>query len=221
MEIKEILSRIDHTQLKPYCTWGDIDKLCREAIKLKVASVCIPQSYIKRVSEKYGTKLKIATVIGFPNGYNSTESKIEEVRESIYQGADEIDMVVNIGDVKNGDYKKVEDEIRKIKEICGNKILKIIVENCYLSDDEKIKMCEIVTSSGADFIKTSTGFGSSGANFEDIKLFKEHIGTDVKIKAAGGIRSLADIEKYIELGCHRIGTSSAMAIVDEYEKREI
>ncbi len=219
MENKEIYAHIDHTLLKAFAKWEDIEKLCDEAVKYQTASVCIPQTYIKRVKEKYGDKLTICTVIGFPLGYNLTESKIVEAEQSLANGASEIDMVVNISDVKNGDYEKVEDEIRAIKEAIGDKILKVIIETCYLTEGEKIAMCEAVTKAGADYIKTSTGFGTDGARMEDVILFKEHIGDNVKIKAAGGVRTKEDLIAFIEAGCDRIGTSSAIKMLKGEENK--
>ncbi|MDY3007101.1 deoxyribose-phosphate aldolase [Anaerococcus porci] len=212
MDNKEILKHIDHTLLKAYSTWDSIKLLCDEAVEYETASVCVPQTYIKRIKENYPS-LNICTVIGFPLGYNSTKSKIVETREAIIDGANEIDMVVNISDVKNGNYKKVEDEIREIKNACGDKVLKVIIETCYLSKNEKIAMCEAVTNAGADYIKTSTGFGTDGARMEDILLFKEHIGENVKIKAAGGVKTKDDLIAFIEAGCERIGTSSAVKML--------
>lgn len=213
MNNKIIFRHIDHTLLKSVATWEDIESLCNESIIYKTASVCIPQSYISRVKECFGDKLTICTVVGFPLGYNLTESKIVEAKKSVEYGANEIDMVVNISDVKNGDYKKVEDEIRLIKEAIGDKVLKVIIETCYLNEEEKISMCKAVTNAGADYIKTSTGFGTDGAKMEDILLFKDHIGKDVKIKAAGGVRTREDLVDFIEAGCERIGTSSAISIL--------
>ena len=219
MENKEIFAHIDHTLLKAFAKWEDIKKLCDEAVEYQTASVCIPQTYIKRVKKEYGNKLTICTVIGFPLGYNLTESKLVEAKESIAKGASEIDMVVNISDVKNGDYKKVEDEIRAIKEVVGDKILKVIIETCYLTEEEKIAMCEAVTKAGADYIKTSTGFGTDGAKLEDIILFKKHIGKNVKIKAAGGVRTKEDLIRFLEEGCDRIGTSSAIKMLKGEENK--
>ncbi len=210
----ELYAHVDHTQLKAYATWKDIVKLCDEAIKYRTASVCVPPSFIKKIKETYKESLDICTVIGFPLGYSTTEVKVKETLEAIKDGADEIDMVINIGDVKNGDYSKVLSEIKALKNACGNKILKVIVETCYLDEAEKIKMCEIVTAAGADYIKTSTGFGTGGATFDDVKLFKEHIGQNVKIKAAGGIRTKEDMETFLSLGADRLGTSSAVSILE-------
>ena len=213
MDKKEILSIVDHTQLKAFATWEDIQKLCDEAILYQTASVCIPPCYIKRIHDTYGEKINICTVVGFPLGYSTTEAKVTEVEQALKDGCNEIDMVINISDVKNGDFDKVESEIKALKKACGNHILKVIIETCYLTNDEKIKMCEIVTKAGADFIKTSTGFGTGGATVEDIKLFKEHIGYGVKIKAAGGISTLDDLEAFVDLGCDRIGTSRAVGLL--------
>lgn len=219
MENNEIYAHIDHTLLKPFSTWEDIEKLCDEAVEYKTASVCVPQSYIERINKKYGDKLTICTVIGFPLGYNLKESKIVEAKKAIEYGASEIDMVVNISDVKNGDYEKVEEEIRAIKEAVGERILKVIIETCYLTKEEKITMCKAVTNAGADYIKTSTGFGTDGARMEDVILFKEHIGENVKIKAAGGVRTKEDLIAFIEAGCDRIGTSSAIEMLKGEENK--
>lgn len=215
MEKKEILKRVDHTQLKAYATWEDIVTLCDEAIAFGTASVCVPPTYIERIHEKYGDKINICTVVGFPLGYSVTEAKVAETRKAIADGAGEIDMVVNISDVKNGLYQKVEEEIRALKEACGDKILKVIIETCYLTQEEKIAMCRAVTAAGADYIKTSTGFGTGGATLEDVRLFKEHIGPEVKIKAAGGISTREDLEAFVEAGCDRIGTSRAVGLLRE------
>lgn len=212
MELKDMLSKVDHTQLKAFCTWEDIVKLCDEAIEYATASVCIPPCYIKRVHDKYGEKINICTVVGFPLGYAVTEAKVCETKKAIEDGAKEIDMVINISDLKNKDYDKVLNEIKALKEVCGSLILKVIIETCYLTEEEKIKMCELVTLGGADYIKTSTGFGTDGATREDIKLFKEHIGKNVKMKAAGGVSDLKDLEDFINLGCDRIGTSRAVGL---------
>lgn len=211
----EIAAYIDHTLLKPTATWQQIEALCNEAIEYKTASVCIPPNYIARVKGKYGDDLKIATVIGFPLGYETTAAKAEETATALDDGADEIDMVINITDVKNSDYDLVKEEIASLKAICGDKILKVIVETCYLTKEEKINMCRIVTEAGADYIKTSTGFGTAGATLEDVKLFKEHIGENVKIKAAGGIRTREDMIAYIKEGVSRIGCSSTKVLFEE------
>ncbi|MBQ9135315.1 MAG: deoxyribose-phosphate aldolase [Lachnospiraceae bacterium] len=212
MTVEEMLKHVDHTQLKAFATWEDIAKLCEEAIRFKTASVCIPPAYIKRVHETYGDKINICTVVGFPLGYSVTEAKIAEVEQALKDGCNEIDMVVNISDVKNGLYNKVEEEIKALKEACGTHILKVIIETCYLTEEEKIAMCKAVTNAGADYIKTSTGFGTDGATKEDVELFKKHIGEGVKIKAAGGVQTLEDLEMFLNLGCERIGTSKAVAL---------
>ena len=212
MENQEILSHIDHTQLKAYATWEDIDLLCRQAVEYRTASVCIPPCYIRRVRDSY-PDLKICTVVGFPLGYSVTAAKAAEIKEALKDGADEIDMVVNISDVKNHRYDRVEEEIRALKDACGGHILKVIVEACYLTREEKIAMCRADTAAGADYIKTSTGFGTGGATAEDVKLFSEHIGPGVSIKAAGGVKTREDLETFLALGCERIGTSSAVSIL--------
>lgn len=217
MTDKEILRHIDHTQLKPFATWSDIEKLCDEAIKYQTASVCIPPAYVKRVHDAYGDKINICTVVGFPLGYSVTAAKAAEVEQALADGCNEIDMVVNISDVKNGDYVKVEDEIRTLKEVCGEHILKVIIETCFLSDEEKIAMCKAVTNAGADYIKTSTGFGTGGATIEDIELFKRYIGPNVRIKAAGGVKTKKDLILFLEEGCDRIGTSSAVSMMQEMQ----
>ena len=210
MDKKEILKHIDHTLLKAVATWEDIKVLCDEAIKYETASVCVPACYISRIHETYGDKINICTVVGFPLGYSVTEAKVLETRKAIEDGANEIDMVINISDVKNGDFEKVTKEIAALKEACGDKILKVIIETCYLTEEEKIAMCKSVTEAGADYIKTSTGFGTAGATIEDIRLFKKYIGPNVKMKAAGGVKTVADLEVFINEGCDRIGTSSAV-----------
>ena len=213
MTDNEILKHIDHTQLKAFAKWEDIEKLCDEAVEYQTASVCIPPAYIKRVHDKYQDKINICTVVGFPLGYSVTSAKVAEVEQALKDGCNEIDMVVNISDVKNGDYDKVEEEIRTLKKACGNHILKVIIETCYLTEDEKIAMCKAVTNAGADYIKTSTGFGTGGATIEDIRLFKEHIGPNVKMKAAGGVKSKDDLFMFLDDGCDRIGTSSAVGLL--------
>ena len=213
MKELEMLHYVDHTQLKAVATWEDIRNLCEEALEYKTASVCIPPCYVKRTHDKYGDALNICTVIGFPLGYSTTMAKAAECEQALKDGAGEIDMVINITDVKNGDYKKVEEEIACLKKIVGDKILKVIIETCYLTHEEKIAMCHAVTNAGADFIKTSTGFGTGGATLEDVRLFKENIGPDVKIKAAGGVKSVTDLEAFIAEGCARIGTSSAVNLI--------
>lgn len=209
---EEILSHVDHTQLKPFANWQDIAMLCDEAVQFRTATVCIPPSYVKRVKDAYGNRLRICTVVGFPLGYSTTEAKKAEVIQALHDGADEIDMVVNISDVKNGDFQKVEEEIRVLKEAAGNHILKVIIETCFLTDEEKIFMCKAICSAGADYIKTSTGFGKDGAQLADIYLFRKHLKPGIKIKAAGGIRTVADMEAFLDAGCDRIGTSGAVAL---------
>ncbi len=212
MEIRDMLKKVDHTKLQAFCTWEEIQALCEEAIEYDTASVCIPPAYVERVHKTYGEKINICTVIGFPLGYQVTEAKIAEAEAAIAQGCNEVDMVINVTDVKNGLFDKVEEEIRQVKKACCDHILKVIIETCYLTEEEKIAMCHAVTNAGADYIKTSTGFGTGGATVEDVKLFKEHIGPDVKIKAAGGVSSLEDLKTFIELGCDRIGTSRAIGL---------
>ncbi|MBO4976428.1 MAG: deoxyribose-phosphate aldolase [Lachnospiraceae bacterium] len=212
MTVQEMLGHVDHTQLKAFATWNDIEKLCEEAMAYHTASVCVPPTYIKRIHETYGEKINICTVVGFPLGYCVTEAKIAEVEAALRDGCNEIDMVVNISDVKNGLYDKVEEEIRRLKEVCGSHILKVIIETCYLTEEEKIAMCKAVTAAGADYIKTSTGFGTGGATREDVELFKAHIGPNVKIKAAGGVSTLDDLKMFLALGCDRIGTSRAVGL---------
>ncbi len=214
MSNEEMLRHVDHTQLKPFATWEDIEKLCEEAIAYHTASVCVPPAYIRRIHDRFGEQINICTVVGFPLGYSVTEAKVAEVVKALEDGAGEIDMVVNISDVKNHLYDKVEEEIRTLKEACGGHILKVIIETCFLTKEEKIAMCKAVTKAGADFIKTSTGFGTGGATMEDILLFKEHIGPEVKIKAAGGVKTREDLEAFLNAGCERIGTSSAVGILN-------
>lgn len=213
MSNEEILQHVDHTYLKAFAVWRDIDTLCREAIEHHTASVCIPPSYIKRVHDTFKDEINICTVIGFPLGYSCTEAKAAEIKRALADGANEIDMVINITDAKNGDFDRITEEIRTLKAAVGDKILKVIVETCYLTREEKIAVCKCVTEAGADYIKTSTGFGSDGATLEDILLFKENIGPNVKMKAAGGIRSVKDMEEFIEAGCDRLGTSSAIKLI--------
>ena len=214
MTNSEMLTYVDHTLLKPTATWNQIKTLCEEAMKYHTASVCSPCSFISRAHEAF-PELNLCTVVGFPLGYSTTASKLFETREALHNGASEIDMVVNLGDVKEGNFDKVTQEIRELKKACGDKILKVIIETCYLTEEEKIELCHCVTDGGADFIKTSTGFGSAGATFDDIKLFREHIGPGVKIKAAGGIRTYEDIVTYIELGCDRLGCSAAIKVLGD------
>ena len=209
---RDILSKVDHTLLKPDATWDAIKVLCDEAVAYKAASVCIPPNYVKRVADEY-PDLVICTVVGFPLGYQTTEVKLAETRQALAEGATEIDMVIDVTDVKNGDYRKVTEEICALKKVCGTHVLKVIVEACYLTEAEKIAMCKAVTEAGADYIKTSTGFGTGGTTIKDVALFKEHIGAKVKIKAAGGIRTVEDMVAYLELGCSRIGASAAVGLL--------
>ena len=215
MDIREIVSKCDHTQLAVTATWEDIRQLIDDGIRYGTASVCIPPCYVKDAKAYAGEKLAICTVIGFPNGYNSKAVKVFETAEAVKDGADEIDMVINIGDLKAGRYEKIEDEIKAIKAACDGRILKVIIETCLLTEEEKIKMCEIVTAAKADFIKTSTGFSKAGATKEDVALFKKYVGKDVKIKAAGGISSIQDAEDFVSLGASRLGTSRIVRIVKE------
>ncbi len=217
MDNKEILKHVDHTLLAQGATWDEIRKICDDAIEYGTASVCIPPSYVKQAKEYVGDKMAVCTVIGFPNGYSTTKTKEFETKDALANGADEIDMVINIGWVKDKKYDLVEDEIRTLKAACKDKILKVIIETCLLTEEEKIRMCEAVTKAGADYIKTSTGFSTAGATFEDIELFSGHIGPDVKMKAAGGISSLADAERFLELGADRLGTSRIVKLVRNEE----
>ena len=213
MDINKILAACDHTLLLQGSTWEEIKGICDDAKKYKTASICIPPCYVKPAKDYVGDEVKICTVIGFPNGNMTTETKIFETKDALSKGADEIDMVINIGMLKAGEYDYVLNEIKQIKEACGDHILKVIIETCLLTDDEKIKMCELVTASGAEYIKTSTGFSTAGATFHDVELFAAHVGSNVKIKAAGGISSLEDAEKFMELGASRLGTSRVVKIV--------
>ena len=217
MEKKDVLKIVDHTLLSQTATWTDIKEILDDGIKYECASACIPAAYVKQAAEYVEGKLPICTVIGFPNGYHTTATKVFETKDAIANGAEEIDMVINIGFLKDGRYDEVEDEIRQIHEACNGKILKVIIETCLLTEEEKIKMCEIVTAAGADYIKTSTGFGVGGATFEDIELFSKHIGPNVKMKVAGGISSLDDAEKFLALGADRLGTSRIVKIVKNEE----
>ena len=207
MDNKLIFEKVDHTLLTQTATWSEIKEICDDAITYGVASVCIPPSYVKQVKEYVKEKMAVCTVIGFPNGYPTTAVKVYETKDAIANGADEIDMVINLGMLKDQRHGEILDEIKQIKAACGNHILKVIIETCLLTDEEKIKMCEIVTKAGADFIKTSTGFSKAGATFEDVALFAKHVGKEVRIKAAGGISSFDDANKFIELGATRLGTS--------------
>ncbi len=213
MEQKDVLAIVDHTLLLQTATWEEIKAICDDGMKYETASVCIPTCYVKQAKEYMGDKCKVCTVIGFPNGNYTTATKVFETKDALENGADEIDMVINVGMLKAKEYDYVLNEIKAIKEACGDHILKVIIETCLLTDEEKIKMCEIVTESGADFIKTSTGFSAAGATFADVELFAKHVGPDVKIKAAGGISSMDDAEKFVELGASRLGTSRIVKIV--------
>lgn len=215
MDIQRILSMVDHTYLKQDATWNEIKKTCDEGIKYKTASVCIPPSFVKLAKEYVGNDLKICTVTGFPNGYSTTRTKCFESQEAVLNGADEIDTVINIGDLKSQNYDKILRDLKDIKASCQGKLLKVIIETCLLTDDEKKKMCELVSKSGADFIKTSTGFSTGGATREDIILFSKYIAPHVKIKAAGGISSIKDAEDFITLGASRLGTSRIVKIVEK------
>ena len=213
MTKNEIMKYVDHTLLLQGATWDDIKAICDDGLKYGTASVCIPPSYVKEASEYLGGRLAVCTVIGFPNGYNTTKVKCAETADAIENGAEEIDMVINIGDLKGGRYDRILEEIKAIKAVCGDKILKVIIETCLLTDEEKIRMCKIVTEAGADFIKTSTGFSTAGATPADIKLFAENVGEGVKIKAAGGIKSFEDAENFIALGATRLGTSRLVTLL--------
>ena len=212
MELSHILSKCDHTLLAPTATWEEIKAICDDGIKFKTASVCIPASFVTKAKEYVGERLAICTVIGFPNGYDTTAAKCFMAYDAVTHGADEVDMVVNLGWVKEGKFDLITEEIRQIKAHCCGKILKVIIETCLLTQEEKIAMCKCVTDAEADYIKTSTGFSTAGATFDDVALFAKHIGKNVKIKAAGGIASLADAEKFIELGADRLGTSRIVKI---------
>ncbi len=213
MERKDVLKIVDHTLLSQNATWDDIRQILDDAMRYEAASACIPAAYVKQAAEYAGGRLPICTVIGFPNGYNTTAVKVYETKDAIANGAEEIDMVINIGHLKDKKYQEIEDEIRQIHEACGGKILKVIIETCLLTEEEKIKMCEIVTSAGAEYIKTSTGFSTAGATFEDVELMKAHIGKDVKVKAAGGISSFDDAEEFMRRGADRLGTSRLVKIM--------
>lgn len=215
MDSKEILKHVDHTLLAQTATWEEIKQICDDAITYGTASVCIPAAYVKQAKDYVQDKMAVCTVIGFPNGYATTACKEFETKDVLANGADEIDMVINIGWVKDGKFDAVEEEIRVLKKACGSKILKVIIETCLLTEEEKIKMCQVVTNAGADYIKTSTGFSTAGATFEDVELFAKHVGADVKIKAAGGIASMEDAEKFLALGADRLGTSRIIKIVKQ------
>ncbi|MCD2491312.1 deoxyribose-phosphate aldolase [Lacrimispora sp. NSJ-141] len=218
MNREDILKCVDHTLLSQTATWEEIKTICDDAVAFCTASVCIPPSYVKRVKEYVGDRMAVCTVIGFPNGYNTTAVKVFETMEALKEGADEIDMVINLGDVKDGRLDDIRDEIRAVKNACGDKILKVIVETCLLSEEEKSALCGIVTEAGADYIKTSTGFSTAGATFADVELFSHHVGDGVKIKAAGGIGSFDDAERFITLGASRLGTSRLVKIVKSEKK---
>lgn len=219
MDNKSIFNKVDHTLLSQTSTWDEIKQICDDAIAYQVASICIPPSFVKEVKEYVSNKMKVCTVIGFPNGYNTRKTKVYETNDAIENGADEIDMVINIGHLKDKKYDLILNEIKEIKAICGNKILKVIIETCLLNEDEKIKMCEIVSKSGADYIKTSTGFSTSGATVNDIKLFADNVDKGVKIKAAGGISSFDDAKEFIELGASRLGTSRIIKLAKNQDIR--
>lgn len=217
MDVKEMVKHVDHTLLLQPSTWEEIRQICDDAVTYGTASVCIPPSYVKQAADYLQGRVAVCTVIGFPNGYMTTAVKEFETKDAIANGASEIDMVINIGWLKDKKYDLLEEEIRTLKAACGTKILKVIIETCLLTDEEKIKMCEIVTEAGADYIKTSTGFSTAGATFEDVKLFAEHVGENVKIKAAGGISSLDDAEKFLALGADRLGTSRIIKLLKSEE----
>lgn len=213
MNKEEILKHVDHTLLTQTAAWDEIRQICDDAMAYGTASVCIPPSYVKQAKDYVQDRMAVCTVIGFPNGYMTTKAKEFETRDALENGADEIDMVINIGWLKDGKYDLLEEEIRTLKKVCGSRILKVIIETCLLTEEEKIRMCQIVTAAGADYIKTSTGFSKGGATFDDIRLFAEHIGPGVKIKAAGGISSMADAERFLALGADRLGTSRIIKLV--------
>jgi deoxyribose-phosphate aldolase len=217
MDKSDIFKKVDHTLLAQTATWEEIKQICDDAINYKVASVCIPPCYIKRVKEYVEDRIALCTVIGFPNGYNTTAVKVFETENAVDNGADEIDMVINIGLLKDKRYDLLADEIKQVKSACKGRILKVIIETCLLTEEEKIRMCEIVTEAGADYIKTSTGFSKEGATFEDVALFAKYIGKNVKIKAAGGISSFEDAQKFIELGASRLGTSRIVKLAKNQE----
>lgn len=215
MELKDLLSRVDHTLLDQTATWADIKALCDDAVRYQTASVCIPPAYVRRAKTYLGDKMAVCTVIGFPNGYATTDAKVFETRDALSNGADEIDMVINIGWVKDRFFDLIQDEITQLKAVCCDKILKVIIETCLLTEEEKIRLCQVVTDAGADYIKTSTGFSTAGATFADVELMTSHVGPNVKVKAAGGIQSLEDAERFIALGASRLGTSRVVKIVKQ------
>lgn len=214
MEKRELLSRLDHTLLKQTATWEEIRRICEEGMKYQTASVCIPPCYVKRAKEYVQDKVNICTVIGFPNGNTTTAVKVLETRDAVENGADEIDMVINLGMVKERDYDRVLEEIQAVKQACGGKVLKVIIETCLLTEDEKLEMCRVVTRSGAEYIKTSTGFSTGGATFADVELMRKHVGEQMKVKAAGGISSVEDAEKFLDLGADRLGTSRLITLLE-------
>lgn len=214
MEKRELLSRLDHTLLKQTATWEEIRRICEEGMKYQTALVCIPPCYVKRAKEYVQNKVNICTVIGFPNGNTTTAVKVLETRDAVENGADEIDMVINLGMVKERDYDRVLEEIQAVKQACGGKVLKVIIETCLLTEDEKLEMCRVVTRSGAEYIKTSTGFSTGGATFADVELMRKHVGEQVKVKAAGGISSVEDAEKFLTLGADRLGTSRLITLLE-------
>lgn len=218
MDVKEILSKCDHTLLKQTATWADIRQVCDDGIRYGCASVCIPASYVRRAADYVQGKIPVCTVIGFPNGYDTCASKCFQAKDAVANGASEVDMVINLGWVKDGMWDEVLQEIQRVKASCGGKLLKVIVETCLLTEEEKVKMCEIVTASGAEYIKTSTGFGGGGATREDVALFAGHVGSGVKIKASGGISGLEDAEEFLKLGASRLGTSRVVKAAKEQEK---
>lgn len=218
MNTQEILARVDHTLLAQNAGWEEIRQILDDGMKYGTASACIPPSFVARAAEYVKGRLPICTVIGFPNGYNTAAVKAYEAKDAVSNGADEIDMVINIGDVKDGRFDAVENEIRLVKDACGGKLLKVIIETCLLSEDEKIRLCEIVTTVGADYIKTSTGFSKGGATFDDVALMRRHCGAEVKVKAAGGISSFDDAERFISLGADRLGTSRLVKIMKQREQ---
>ncbi|NLJ70848.1 MAG: deoxyribose-phosphate aldolase [Clostridiaceae bacterium] len=215
MDIEKIVQAVDHTLLNVDATWESIKEICDDALEYNVASICIPPAFVKRACQYVAGKVDVCTAIGFPNGYSTTETKISEALQALDNGATEIDMVINLGDLKAGLYENILYEIKALKAVCGQRILKVIIETCLLTDAEKIKMCEIVTQAGADYIKTSTGFSTGGATFADVKLMVENVGPQVKVKASGGIRSLEDAEKYLAIGASRLGTSSIVKLIKQ------
>ena len=215
MKAQDILAKVDHTYLKQSATWADIQKICDEVIEYHTATAMVPSCFIKRIKDTYGDKIKVATVVGFPNGNCNTAAKIAETAQALADGASEIDMVINVGALKDGDTEYVTNEIKALKNLVGDRVLKVIVETCFLTEEEKIAACKCVTEAGADFIKTSTGFGPKGATLEDIKLFKEHIGPNVRMKPAGGFHTREEMEAYLELGCDRLGCSAAVNVLKD------